>query len=379
MKFVYLTTARIPDEWAHVVQILTMCDAFAQGGAEVTLVAPRRGATKAEDPYAFAGVPHSFSIKKLPCLDLFPGTQSRLLYWVRSLSFLGTLAPYLLLSKADIVYTRDPLLVLVARALGKKTFWEIHTAEKNSIAKAGAVQASKVIVISNGLKEYSLELGTKPENVVVENDAVSLSSFEGLPSKESLREELSLSPAAKVIAYVGKYKTMGEAKGVEGLIHAGALLAKQFPEILLLIVGLYPEELPEVKKRMEEAGLSADQYQLVAHVPKSRVPAYLIVADVLVMNYPNTHHYAHIMSPLKMYEYMASGTPIVTSDLPTIREALDERTATFCAPDSTESLAEAIAEVFSDTVEAQKRAEKAREVVTMHTWSARASRILELI
>ena len=73
MKLVYLTSARIPDDWAHVIQILTMSEAFAEAGAEVEIVAPHRAQTPDRDPFAYAQVKPTFRITKLPCLDLFPG------------------------------------------------------------------------------------------------------------------------------------------------------------------------------------------------------------------------------------------------------------------------------------------------------------------
>lgn len=51
--------------------------------------------------------------------------------------------------------------------------------------------------------------------------------------------------------------------------------------------------------------------------------------DVIVMNYPNTEHYAHFMLPLKLFEYMASSVPIVTSDLPSVMEILNKNNFLF--------------------------------------------------
>jgi glycosyltransferase involved in cell wall biosynthesis len=84
-------------------------------------------------------------------------------------------------------------------------------------------------------------------------------------------------------------------------------------------------------------------------------------------------------SPLKLFGYMASGVPIIASDLPAIREVLDESTATFCEPDNPESLARAIEFVLANPAEAQTKARKALELVKDYSWTERARKILEFI
>jgi glycosyltransferase involved in cell wall biosynthesis len=75
---------------------------------------------------------------------------------------------------------------------------------------------------------------------------------------------------------------------------------------------------------------------------------------------------------------MASGKPIVASDLPSIREVLDEESAYFIPPDDAEALARAIGVALEDSVSQQKAA-LARELVASYTWSARAEMILRAL
>jgi glycosyltransferase involved in cell wall biosynthesis len=376
-KLVYLTSARIPDEWAHVVQILTMCDAFADAGAEVMLVAPRRARTQSTDPYVFAGIPHSFQICKLPCLDLFAGTTSRVLFWVRAISFLLFALPFLILKRRPFVYTREPLLACAALSIGCRVWWEAHTADTNIFATYAGRGVEKVVCISQGLKDFYSQRGVSADRLMIENDAVSLESFEGLRTKHELRDQYSLPQNAQIIAYVGKYKPMGHSKGVEEVIESVANIAKTNPEVFLLLVGLYPEEIAEVTTHIESRGLPQERYKLVTHVPKPEVPNYLRTADILVMSYPNTPYAAHMMSPLKMYEYMASGVPIVSSDLPTIREALNKENAYLVAPDSVPALMDGIAHVLRDPAYGARIALQAHTDVQTHTWKVRAARILQ--
>jgi glycosyltransferase involved in cell wall biosynthesis len=84
------------------------------------------------------------------------------------------------------------------------------------------------------------------------------------------------------------------------------------------------------------------------------------------------------MSPLKLFEYMAAGRPIVCSDLPVLREILQhERTALLCDPDDAASWAGALARLHDEPTLRRTLAEAARAQFELHfTWKARADRVL---
>jgi glycosyltransferase involved in cell wall biosynthesis len=82
---------------------------------------------------------------------------------------------------------------------------------------------------------------------------------------------------------------------------------------------------------------------------------------------------------MKMFEYMASQRPIVASDLPSIREILNENNAILVQPDNPEALAEGIKKVTEDQVMAQEIALRAFQDVKAYTWANRAAKILKFI
>jgi glycosyltransferase involved in cell wall biosynthesis len=98
------------------------------------------------------------------------------------------------------------------------------------------------------------------------------------------------------------------------------------------------------------------------------------------MNYPNIEHYRLFMSPIKMFEYMASNVPVVTTDLPVVREVLTDDDAWFVKPDDVEDLARGITNAIEQKAESEKKAQKAFEKVQAHyTWGKRAENILQSI
>ena len=112
----------------------------------------------------------------------------------------------------------------------------------------------------------------------------------------------------------------------------------------------------------------------VAHVD---VPYWIRAFDIAVAPFPTNEHYAYFMSPLKLFEYMAAGVPIVTSDLPSIREVLAHgENAWLVEPGNEEALAQGIIRVLQDAVLSTKLATNARQAVDRFTWERRARAIL---
>jgi glycosyltransferase involved in cell wall biosynthesis len=84
-------------------------------------------------------------------------------------------------------------------------------------------------------------------------------------------------------------------------------------------------------------------------------------------------------SPMKLFEYMASGIPIVASDLPSIREILNESNSVLVDPDIPKSIINGIIEVITNKSLANKISEQSFLDVENYTWSKRAINILEFI
>jgi glycosyltransferase involved in cell wall biosynthesis len=86
---------------------------------------------------------------------------------------------------------------------------------------------------------------------------------------------------------------------------------------------------------------------------------------------------ASICSPMKMFEYMAAGRAILTSDLPVLREVLDDSMAVFCQPEAQESWASALGELLVDEGRRQSLGQQARICARKYSWVVRAQRALE--
>ncbi len=381
MKIAYLANIRIPTEKAHGIQITKMCESFALLGHDVTLIVPDRRSPITESVFSYYGIRENFTIKGLPTWN--PRRITKFSFRVQSWWYILCVSIVAIMRRDDLVYSREVAPLLLLAFFGRSFVWEVHTRKDSFVTRSLASRARRVIAISSGLADELVSFGTPLERITVAHDAIDPDEFPSMVEKNILRETLALPFSRPIVGYVGKYRTAGLPKGVDGgkgvdeLMDAFVVMRARVPDALLLIVGLNSDELPAVRLRADLLGIAEHDRVLVEHVPHARALMYMSAADVLIMNYPNILHYARFMSPLKLFEYMASGTPIVSSDLPSVREVLDETCARLVPPGDTPALADGIAELLSDAEQRHILARAAGERVrARHTWLGRAKEIL---
>ncbi len=140
-------------------------------------------------------------------------------------------------------------------------------------------------------------------------------------------------------------------------------------------------EIDRFRALAQQGGVEA---VFAGYRPPAEIPQWLFAADVLAMPYAESLETATgedtsgWMSPLKMFEYMAAGRPIVASDLPALREVLrHESNALLAAPGRADSLKEQINRLLADEALAERLSCQARADAEGYTWEKRAETILE--
>lgn len=373
MKLFYISNIRIPTEKAHGKQITKTCESFADQGLEVDLVVPtKKNNLKDKNPYHYYGVKTNFTITKIDTYDpVFLQQLIKGLYIKVQTIFFGlSLRSYLKKEKADIFYIRDFYLLPFISKFNKKIVWEVHDLPRNK-RKYVILWNSfyRIVVITNNLKQELIDLGVKPDKIIVAHDAVDLEPFEKLEaSQENLRRGLNLPLDKKIVMYSGHLYSW---KGA----HVLALAAKDLdPKSLVVFVGGTDKDITRFK---EEFG-NEKNIMIVGRVDFEQVPEYLMAADVLVLpNSGKERISSHYTSPMKLFEYMASGRPIVASKLPSIEEVLNNTNAVLVDPDSPKSLAQGINSLVVDNALADKISNKSLDNAKHYTWTNRAKTIIE--
>ena len=162
-------------------------------------------------------------------------------------------------------------------------------------------------------------------------------------------------------------------KGVETLL--GALAAA--PGLRGRVIGGHPSEpdLGRVKQFAANLGLG-ERVEFTGMKAPGEVAALLREADLLVLPNRATSVSASYTSPLKLFEYLAAGRPIVASDLPALREILrDRENAWLVPPDDPAALAAALDALSRDKALSVRLARAAFDSAGAYSWDARAERL----
>ncbi len=376
MKLLYIANARIPTEKAHGWHIVKMCQALAARGADVTLILPQRKNLIQEDLFSYYGIKKIFKVHYLPIIDLV--AKGWFGYWITQLLFSWRLLRLNFNPRLDIVLTRDELSGWLMSKRGFKVFYDMHGFPETWLALWKiAMRAMVGIICTNNWKmKQTQEFFKIPSSrMVLARNGFDPNEFSSPASREIARKQLGLPLEQPIALYAGH---LYDWKGADTLARASAYL----PRVSLVFVGGTAQNVEEFKKRHAHC----KNILVFGQRPHAQIPLFLAAANILVL--PNSRQSAnprHIpysiydTSPIKLFEYMASRRPIIASDLPSIREILDERTAIFFEPDNSESLSQKIGYLLSATDEAALMAERAFHAAQSYTWEKRAKIILEFM
>lgn len=373
MRILYLSFSYLPSRRANSVHVVKMCAALAGRGHRVELVGkrPRDPELCRADVAAHYGVEPTFAIRTLVRPAIRGG----------ELVYASRVALLLLRSReVDLVYCRYPLGAWMATRLGLPTVYEMHglrtarwsRALLRSVLASGALR--RLVLVSGGLERAMRDAGLLPatDRYVVAHDAA-----DPPPAEPAARR----GPVAE-----GEGERPGMALGYVGGFYAGrglelmAAIASRLPQSTFHLIGGDAARLAEILGAPVPPNMVCHGY-----VPHSRVSGYYGLFDVLLM--PYQQHVAVAsggidtgdwMSPLKLFEYMATGLPIVSSDLPVLREVLaHERNALLVPPDDPEAWVTALRRLADDAGLRHRLGEAARcEQRQRYTWAARAERVL---
>lgn len=367
-RILYIANARMPTEKAHGIQIMKMCEALAHAGADIELAVPRRRNPIHTDAFEYYDVDTVFKITTLPAMN--PVFGGRFGFRLAALTFAISAAVYSARNKAEIVYSRDELPLFFAQVFGKTIAWEAHVARWNSIVRRVAHTARRVITITRNLKLFFEDKGVPAGRLCVAPDGVDIAQFDIDMRPAEARRMLGLPEDKTIVMYTGH---LYEWKGVDILARAAELLPE---DVVVVFVGGTRDDVVRFRDRYS----GADNIVVLGQKPYAEMPYYQKAADVLVLpNSAKNELSARYTSPMKLFEYMASGRPIVASNLSSLREVIDEESAVLVEPDSPKTLAEGIQKVLNDPAYGIRLAENARRQVEYYTWQHRAKTILSYI
>lgn len=366
MKTVYIAKASIPSNSANSVHVMKISEAFSRLGEEFELIIPEpeNGKNDIDKSFEFYGVKSfeviTVKINRNSIRNRY-GFPIKCLWKARN---------------ADSIVTRDPLVAFLSVLLKKHTVLDLHgdlkhlTGRAYRIIKWKGFRDSKylhLVMITKGLVDYYNEkYGIPREQMTVLPDGYTDENFANLESKKILQDK------TLNIGYCGGFM---KGKGLS-LIQQ---LTMQDQENRYNLFGGTREK---AEKEVEE--IFGSNTEFGGYIENAKVPQILNEQDILLL--PNqkqqvckNEDIGKVTSPLKMFEYMASGRVIVASDLPVLREVLDESNCYFAKADDVTDWKRVIDYISNHRVEAIQKAQKAREDVKQYTWKIRAEKMLQLM
>ena len=229
----------------------------------------------------------------------------------------------------------------------------------------------KIICITKALQNRLLAHfpQLRKEDCLVMPNGFSPEDYDGLPDGPSAKRQMGFSVERPVVSCSGH---LYEGRGSELFLQ----LAARFPEADFHWFGGTPEAVKRCRAEAQRNGLTNVTFH--GFVARDRLPLAQAACDVLLMPY-DRHiagsgggNSAEICSPMKMFEYMAGGRCILSSELPVIHEVLDESCAVFCEPEDVDSWTEGLRTVLENTSLREKFAQTAKVRSKQYTWQKRA-------
>ncbi|BFH76248.1 glycosyltransferase family 4 protein [Thermus thermophilus] len=233
-------------------------------------------------------------------------------------------------------------------------------------------RADVVVCVTDEMKSLLIQNGINPEKILVVPNGVDVQRFD--PEKLRDREVRLLPPP--VIGFVG---TLSPWQGLDLLIRALAELRTEGITFSLLVVGDGPMRIPW--ERLAQELRLGDQVCFVGRVPGDQVPAYIAGFDLAFTGQVPLRVGEMYHSPLKLYEYMAMGKPVVASAFADAKRLVREgETGYLFEPGNLEDLKRALRKAYGEREVWPLLGQKARvEVVARHSWEARVrSMVLQI-
>ena len=372
MKILYISKSIIPSRTANSIHVMKMCQAFAENGNEVVLLAPNlkdKYEPGVNDIYQYYGVKKNFEIKKLWHPDIIGGAIIYTLF----------IFFYLLFSKNfNLVYGRFLHGCYVATFLKNRVIFESHESifDMNKLRYfvfkklVKGKSFEKLIVISKALKNIYLKKD------FLRNIKIQV-AHDGADKVDDLQDKVKLfgNEENLKVGYVGH---LYRGRGIYTIIEC----AKKINNMTFHLVGGLKKDIEYWKSYSEKINLK--NIYFYGFVSPREAIKYKNTFDIFLAPYEKKVSVfggdftdtSKFMSPLKIFEYMSHNKPMIASDFPVIREVLNEKNSILVDCDDIDGWVSSINKL-KDINERQAIASQSLKDFSNFSWKNRASHVIK--
>ncbi len=372
MRIAYIATSQIPSMKANSIQVMKVCQALKQNGNSVHLYVP------GERQYSWHELKTMYGIR-----EEFPIT------WI-SASRIGKGIGFILRSilngkksQCEVIYTRAIWAAYIGLLMNIPIIFEVHDLPGGKIGSRlflGYLRSQKkklTVMITRALKEKiekRFQIKFTDKDSIVAPDGVDLDRYVKLPDAAECRKRLGFEEQVTAVYTGGFYP----GRGVDLLFK----LAIAFPQVQFIWIGGEKDSIAYWNDQIQQFRVT--NIKMTGFVPNKDLPIYQGAADILLMPFGKKisvsggGNTADICSPMKMFEYMAANRAILSSDIPVLREVLNETNAAFYIAEDLEDLKRQFSLLLEDQVRRNALAHKAAEDVKNFEWKTRMNRIMQV-
>jgi len=358
LKLLYITTLHYPSPYANRVNVMKMSQSFN----ELCDYKIFLGDVSAPVP----DILKEYGIEKPLNVEVLFSRPLRL----RPRAFFAALKIKKRLEQEPpetVFYIRDFLLAyflsLISRRFRDCYFVECHALDKlPTFMMRQVLQKARGIISTNNAKREEMikRYNVPSKKILVLPNGFDEALFQNLPTQQEARRRLGFMPDRNIVMYTG---SMLPWKGADIIFEIARLL----PQYDFVLVGADKDEV-------------RNNVRLIQKKSNREIPLYLRAADVLIAPYRTDSMRAKkYFSPIKVFEYMASGVPFVVTDLPAVREFLGDDEAYFAKEYSEKTFQDTIVRALENQKESNARASKAFAKVHGYSWQKRARGIEKFI
>lgn len=231
-------------------------------------------------------------------------------------------------------------------------------------------EAHRVIAVSKALKKAAEAIASPRVPIEVVYNGVDLQQFTFDPeARITIRQKLGIPPDSVVLIFVGN---VVREKGVEELMQSFCMLASDFRELHLVVVGEGPA-LSGLTSKAEEVKLR-NRVHFMGLRPHQEIPGWLSASDILILPSWSEGH------PTVIIEAMACARPVVATKVGGIPETVEHGESGILVEEGdVRALTQAIAQLGSDSAKREAMGKSGRRIVEQRfTWRKNAEKTIEV-
>ena len=232
--------------------------------------------------------------------------------------------------------------------------------------------SNRIFAATEFLKNLLVSHGLDPSKIVVIPNGADADLFDPNLDVSEIKKKYRLDNRF-VILFIGHLEDWA---GVDLIYDLANCLNQKVPDASILLVGA-GESTRDLLIRLARANLG----HMVTHAglhPYDQMPLFTAASDVTLCLFPDTP-VSHAASPLKLFEYLSSGTAVIATNVAGTTEVVDNTSAMLVAPGNTSEICDTVVMLRNDQNLRDNLGKRGRKLIKeSYSWSKLALRLIEI-